>query len=269
MFLDTLGPGYVGIKINQYGSQRGVEDFPLSIGRVWYNPFTEDVYKFPTYLQSIVWTKDENEGSAEDDSITFNSVEGAIFNVDIALSYGFEAEKVPSLFLEYQKSAEEITHVYMRSQVRDSFSRQTSTMRMMEIYGEGKQRLLDAVKQDLRTRLGPKGFRFDMVSFIGAPRADDKVIKSINAVLQAAQRAIEAENKVRQSIAKAQQKIETAKGTAESLLLVARGQAEANRTVAASLTPELIDWQAVQTWNGVLPQVTSGGIPLIQLPLGK
>src|SRR3989344_2786291 len=54
-------PGYVGIKVNQYGSQRGVEDFPIVTGRVLYNPFTEDVYKFPTFLQNVVWTQNEAE----------------------------------------------------------------------------------------------------------------------------------------------------------------------------------------------------------------
>jgi hypothetical protein len=34
----TIPPGHVGIVVNQYGSQKGVADFPLKTGRVWYNP---------------------------------------------------------------------------------------------------------------------------------------------------------------------------------------------------------------------------------------
>ena len=43
-------PGYVGIKVNNWGSQRGVQDYPLKTGMVFYNPFTEDMYDFPTFM---------------------------------------------------------------------------------------------------------------------------------------------------------------------------------------------------------------------------
>ena len=261
-----IEPGYAGIKVNLYGSQKGVEDFPLRVGRVWFNPFTENVYKFPTFLQTIVWTKDETEGSPNDDSITFNSTEGAIINADISLSYGFIEEKVPYLFIEFRKDADEITKVYTRSKVRDAFSRSASMMKVVDIFGVKKQELLNAVKTNLEKELSPKGFRFDMISFVGALRVDENVSKSISATIQATQRAIEAENKVRQATAEADQKIETARGTAESLLIVAKAQAEANKIVAASVTGELIQWQATKQWNGVLPQVTgSGSIPMVNL----
>ena len=260
-------PGYAGIRVNMYGSQKGVEDFPLVTGRVWYNPFTEDIIKFPTFLQTIVWTEDDTEGSPNDDSITFNSVEGAVASADISLSYSFKTSKVPALFVEFRRSAEEITNVYMRSQVRDSFSRLASTMKIVDIFGIKKQELLDKIKKDLQTRLGPKGFNFDMISFVGGLRVDSNVQGSINSVIQATQKAIEAENKVRQARAEADQKIETARGASESLRITAEGQATANRTVSASLNDSLIHWQSIQRWNGVLPQVTAGGIPLINIPI--
>lgn len=258
-------PGYVGIKVNMYGSQKGVEDFPIVTGRVWFNPFTTDVYKFPTFLQSVVWTKDNTEGSPDNDSITFNSVEGAVVNADIALSYGFTAAKVPQIFVEFRKPAEDITKIYMKSQVRDSFSRVASKMKVIEIFGNGKQQFLLDVKDDLNKSLGVKGFYFDMVSLVGALRVDANVSKSINAVIEATQRAIEAENKVRQSEAEAQQKIAAAEGEAQSILRVAQAQSEANLLVAQSLTQELVQWQGVQKWNGIMPQVTSGAIPMISI----
>jgi len=254
----TVPPGYVGIKVNNYGKQRGVEDFPIMTGMVSFNLFTEDVHKFPTFLQNVVW-----QGDSE--SITFNSIEGAIVNSDIALSYAFVADKVPHLFVEFRQDAEHITDIYMRSHVRDAFSRQASAMKVVDIFGNGKQALLISVKTDLEQNLGPMGFRFDMVSIVGEMRVDDNVHKSINAVIEAGQRAIEAENKVRQSQAEAQQVIAKAEGDARSITLMAEAQAEANRRVAASLTSELVRWQAIQRWNGITPQVTGGAIPLIDL----
>jgi len=185
-------PGYVGIKVNMYGDQKGIEDFPLQTGRVHFNPITEDVYKFPTFIQNFVWTADKAEGSPNNDEITFNSVEGAVVSADIAVGFLVEAEKVPSIFVEFRKPIDEIRDVYIRSQVRDAFGRHASKMKVTDIFGVQKQTLLDAVKSDLNDNLGPRGITFDMISFVGGLRVDPRVQESINAVLEAAQKAIEA-----------------------------------------------------------------------------
>ena len=112
-------PGYVGIKVNLYGTQRGIDDFPIQTGRVWYNPFTTDVYKFPTYVQTVSWTKNKDEDSPNDDSITFNADGGAEINADVALEYQFESDKVPSIFVEYKRNAKEFTWEIMRKRLRD------------------------------------------------------------------------------------------------------------------------------------------------------
>lgn len=38
-----IDAGHEGILIKQYGSDKGVQDVSLVTGRVWYNPWTEDV----------------------------------------------------------------------------------------------------------------------------------------------------------------------------------------------------------------------------------
>ena len=40
-----IDAGHEGIKVNMYGTDKGVSDVVLVTGRVWYNPFTEDVYE--------------------------------------------------------------------------------------------------------------------------------------------------------------------------------------------------------------------------------
>lgn len=46
-----------------------------------------------------------------------------------------------------------------------------------------------------------------------------------------------------------------AQAEADAIRLKAEAQAEANRKIAASLTPAMIQWQAVQSWNGSYPLV--------------
>jgi len=262
-------PGWVGIKVNMYGTQKGVEDFPLQTGRVTFNPITEEVYKFPTFMQNFVWTRDNTEGSKNNDEITFNSVEGAVVSADIAVGFLVSAEKVPDIFVEFRKPIEEIRDVYIRSQVRDAFGRHASTMKVTDIFGEGKQKLLDAVKEDLNNLLSERGISFDMISFVGGLRVDPRVQESINAVLSAAQKAIEAENKVRQSTAEARQMVEQARGDSLAAVINAAGQAEANRVLMQSLTPQLIQYETMRKWNGVLPTVTGGSVPMITVPGGR
>lgn len=256
-------PGYVGIKVNQWGDQRGVEDFPIVTGRVTYNPFTTDIYAFPTFRQNVVWDE-----AGDDESVTFNSIEGAVINADVGLSYSIKAEKVPDLFVEFRQSIEDITDTYVRSEVRDAIARHASLYKAVDIFGSKKQELLASVLADLNQRLGSVGFEFEMVSFVGALRCPRDVEESINATIQATQLAISAQNKIVQATAEADQAIQTARGQAESILAVAKAQAEANQLVAASLTAELVQWRAIERWNGVQPSVVAGSgmVPMIQLP---
>jgi regulator of protease activity HflC (stomatin/prohibitin superfamily) len=63
----------------------------------------------------------------------------------------------------------------------------------------------------------------------------------------------------------AQQKVATAKGEAKSILVVAQGQAKANDALSRSISPILVQYKSIEKWNGILPQVSGGGIPLIDL----
>lgn len=256
-----VDPGNIGLKVNMYGTDRGVDDVTLETGRVWYNPITEDIYTFPTYMQNAVWTKDEIDESPEDESITFNSIEGAVVNADIAISYQILPEHVKDIFTELRQDAEYIKNVYVRSKTRDSFSRHSSKMKVVDIFGSKKEELLSSVKEDLGSSM--PGFKFDMVTFVGGLRVDPLVEQSISSTIQATQRAIEAENKVKQSTAEAQQKVEEARGLAESILLEAKARSEANEILTKSLSPALLQYESLQRWDGVLPKVTGEVIPFI------
>lgn len=41
---ERIDAGSEGILVNLYGTDKGVDDVSLVTGRVWYNPFTEEVY---------------------------------------------------------------------------------------------------------------------------------------------------------------------------------------------------------------------------------
>ena len=50
---ERIDAGCEGIKVNLYGDDKGVGDVALVSGRVWYNPFTTEVYEYPMYVQTV------------------------------------------------------------------------------------------------------------------------------------------------------------------------------------------------------------------------
>lgn len=267
-------PGYVGVKVDNWGDNKGVNDYPARTGLIWYNPLKEDVYEYPVFMQNAVWERASTPQSPGDDSVTFNSIEGAIINADIALAYSFEAEKVPEIFVKFRQSPDVITHGFMKNEINNAFNRVASTMRATDIFGERKQFLLDNVRSNLNATLGPIGFKFDLISFHGGLRVDPTVQQRINAVLEASQRALEAETKVKQSKAEADQAIEKARGEKESAIARAEGearsttlkaeaQAKANKILAESLTPPLIQYNYSEKWDGKLPVYNAGNLPML------
>lgn len=69
--------------------------------------------------------------------------------------------------------------------------------------------------------------------------------QAIEAKQQQTQEALKAEAKVKQTEAEARQKVAQAEGEAKSTIALAKGQAEANRIIAASITPEVIQSRQV------------------------
>lgn len=280
-------PGYEGIKVNLVGSERGVSDVTLVTGRVFYNPWTTEVYQFPYFVQQYSWTADKAEGSPTDESITFNSIEGIGINADVAIAYSFKREFISQIFQQYRKNAGEITDTVTRMEVRNAFNRFSSQMEVADIYGPGKQALLDNVKAYLNTNL--EMFQFDTVSFIGSPRLPENVVASINSVIEAQNAARRAEEQVAQAQAEAQKLIAKAEGekaqvilqaeaTAAQRLLKAEAQAKAvllekeaeangNRMVAESITPALTEYIRVGRWNGAVSRVQLGGnaVPMFNM----
>ena len=83
---------------------------------------------------------------------------------------------------------------------------------------------------------------------------------------QVAQQQVETQRQVlAQREIEAQQKVATAKGEAESILVVATGQAKANDALSKSITPILVQYKGIEKWNGILPQVSGGAVPFIDL----
>jgi regulator of protease activity HflC (stomatin/prohibitin superfamily) len=257
--------GNVGVKVNLLGGDKGVDSEVLGVGRYWIG-WNEELYVFPTFMQNYVWTKDETEGSPNDESISFQTADGMTANADIGISYSIDPEKVSVIFQTYRRGVEEITDTFLRNMVRDALVKQASNKPIEYVYGAGKAELIAAVQKDVSDQVSEIGIKIDKIYWIGEIRLPTVVLESINNKNAATQMAQQRQNEVAQAKAEADKKIEDARGTAESILRVAEAQAKANRLLADSLSSEFVQYQAITKWNGELPKMTgSSAIPFIDV----
>lgn len=104
------------------------------------------------------------------------------------------------------------------------------------------------VREDMKAELAPysisvSDFLITNIDFTDAFRAQ------IDNKTRAEQEALTEQNKVAVEEAKARQAAAVAFGEAERLRITAQGQADANRIVSQSLTPQLIQFQAIQKFT--------------------
>jgi regulator of protease activity HflC (stomatin/prohibitin superfamily) len=126
----------------------------------------------------------------------------------------------------------------------------------------------EEIRQTAMKKLGNNLSRYHIIVddiYFANIRFSAEYEKAIEAK-QVAQQQVETQKQIlAQREIEAQQKVATAKGEAESILVVAQGQAKANEVLSGSITPILVNYKSIERWNGVLPQVSGGAIPFIQL----
>lgn len=262
--------GNVGIKVNMLGGNKGVDITELTPGRYWIG-VNEELHLFPTFTQTYTWTKDCVKGDCENEELGFQTVEGLAVKADVGISYAIDPAKASYIFQKYRKGLDEITDLYLRNMVRDSLVTNASSMPVETVYGAGKTILLKKVQDDVAAQVKDIGLNIEKIYWIGELRLPEAVTQSINAKIGATQKAQQRENEVAQARAEALKVIEEAKGEAESKLVKAKAEAQAIelRGQALKNNPDLIQLNAIEKWNGVLPQVSSGAVPFINLSTVK
>ena len=265
-----VDPGHVGIKVNMSGSDRGVAPDVLGTGWVFYMPFFTKIFEYPTFVQTTVWTKSTEEGKPINEELSFNSKEGLTITADISLSYQLEESKIPAFYVKFRNDdLTQFTHGYLRNIARDLFNEVAGEYSVEDIYGAQKEKLLTEVRKRLGDAVKDIGVSIQQFGFIGAPRPPQNVIAALNAKVASTQAAMQSENELRQAEAEAKKTVAQAEGAAKATLTKANAEAQANIMIAKSITPELTRYLATTKWNGSLPSVTGGAIPMINVSGSK
>lgn len=248
---EQIDAGHVGVKVNMYGSDKGVGGVTECTGMVFYNPITTKIYEFPTFIQHKEYTKTEDR----DNSFVVNSKDGSEFRVSPIVNYSVQREKVPAIFSKYRRSLPEIEEGFLKTAVYDAF-RLAANKYTADGLISNREVFEQEVRKILISQLLKEGFVLNQ--FTSNLVYPNSFKNAINAKNNAVQAALMAENKVKQAEAEAKIKVAKANGEAESMLAIARAEAESNRLRQSTLTPMLIQQQWIEKWKGNVPTTTLG-----------
>lgn len=223
-----IDAGHEGIKVNLYGTGKGVSNVTLVTGRVFYNPITESVYEFPTYIQ----TKDY-------EPFTVNAKDGSVFVVDPTISYNVITGKSPHIFVKYRKDIDEITNTTLLNYVKDAYRIQFNNYSTDQIISH-RQGFENAVEQSMRDQFKKDGFHLEQLT--SGLQYPETITKAIDAKNQAVQQAMQVENELKVSEAQARK-----------MIVVAEAEKRSNELKSQSLTPMLIQQQFIEKWDGKTP----------------
>jgi regulator of protease activity HflC (stomatin/prohibitin superfamily) len=246
---ENIDAGNVGIRINLYGTDKGVDNITLVTGRVWYNTWTTKIIEFPTYTQSVDY-----------DPFVITTRDAAEFKVDPKLNYHINPDKVPQIYRQYRRPLGEIQQGFMKNTIYDAYRIVANSFTSDSVMSN-REVFEDRVQNVLTKTLGKDGFIYDqLTSAITPPPSLRQMINEKNTSIQA---RLKAENMAKQAEAEAKVIIARAEGQAKATLIKARAEAEANELRQKTITPLLIQQEWVAKWNGVLPTTNAGGASLM------
>ena len=257
--ITTVPAGYVGVRVNLY-ADKGVDNEVVGTGR-YFLGINEQLYRFPTFNQLISY----------EEPFTFQTSDAMDVRARVGVEYNILPEKAATIFQTYRKGIEDITEINLRQYISDALIKHAAAMDINELTQGGKTALLDGVLKELRGKLDPVGIRVVKLSWVTDLIYPEQVKESINAKIEATQRALLRENEVAQSKAEAQKRIEEARGIAESTRLRAQAEADAIAIKARALrdNPDVIQLNAIEKWDGKLPQMMTADAPMPLINVGK
>lgn len=220
--------GYEGILIKQYGSDKGIQDVSLVTGRVWYNPWTEDVETYATFVQTVDYAE-----------FGVNAKDGSSFSVDPTLSFNIVAGNSPKIFRKYRKDLEEVSKTTILNYVKDAFRLQMNKYTTDEIVSN-REKFETDVQKTLSDVLEKEGFKLEQLT--SGLKYPQTIVDAVNSKNKAVQEAMKVENELR--LVEAQ---------AKKMIVQAEAEKRANELKQMSLTNLLIQQQFIEKWDGKTP----------------
>jgi regulator of protease activity HflC (stomatin/prohibitin superfamily) len=258
----VIAPGNTGVIFNMWtGSLRSVPQ-----GIAWKMPFVTEVQSYPTALRTYTMVKRSNEGSSSgDDSVDLPTLEGQHIRQDLSVTYNTSESRVAQVFKSFRGAdISEIESTFIRRTIITVAQNAAGQMNLSEVISSKRNVLQDQIQKNLSGELEKMGFLLDKVN-LGASHLPPSLETQMQQKMAAQQQAQQAEYELQKQEMLAKANVAKAQGEAQSILVRAKAEAEGNRLLQSTLTQALIQSKSIEKWNGVLPQVTGGSTPFLDL----
>lgn len=235
----SIDTGKIGV-VTSYGKVTGRE---LDEGLSWVAPWgvnnvTEyDIKTQKVQANAVASTKDLQD-----------------VNATVVLTYNLNRGKVSEV---HQDVGKDFQAVEIDPQVQEAFKAVSAKYTAQELITSRAEVKAEVVKS-LKDRVEKNG------------RYNIQDVAITNFQFSAAfNQAIEAVQIANQKIAQARQELETTKVEAEKQVAEAQAQAESQRLRQQTLTPEILQQQAIAKWDGKLPTYSTNGSTFFNIPTNK
>ena len=164
---------------------------------------------------------------------------------------------------------DDITDTDLRQKIADALNRLASKMTTDKFIDGGKSELLDSALKDIQEEMTPIGIQVMSLSYVGKPEYPPTVIDSINAKVTANQKTLQREQEVKQREAEANMLRAEAAGQADAIRTKAQAEADAIRLRGEALrqNPGVMELEAINKWNGTLPQYMTSNTAVPFVPV--
>ncbi len=258
--------GCVGVVYNMNG---GVDGEVLTQGWHLVSP-TKKVTTYSIGIEQSYLTAEDKGDSPKDESFSIPTSDGKTVKVNLEFSYRFDEERVAQTFTMFKgKSGEVIKDTFIKPKIVAWTQEVSANYPVTDIFGDKRTQINAELDIYLREKFDQYGIIIDTVNFTDisvdaetAAAIQKKVtaqqeLELANIEAQTAKINAQKDKEVAQIAA--EKAIIEANAQADVLRIAAEAEAEANREIAASLTPELIEKIKYEQWDGKMPTVSGSG----------
>lgn len=233
----TVNEGNRGIE-TKFGKMIGE---PLSPGLHFYNPFTSDIFEMPVREEAL---KSSTSCFTKD---TQNVV------IEFTVTYYPDPSKIGQLYTQFGITwSDKVVLPAILGSLKDSVGQYIADDLVSK-----REHAKQSAELEIKEALKDRGIFVTRLDFTNLD-FDTAYEQAVESKVVAIQKASEAKNKTVQVLEEAKQTIESAKAEAESMKI---------KTQALSQNKSLVQYEAVQKWDGALPQIILGdkSMPILDL----
>ena len=251
--------GYIGIR-TAYGQISGS---PVSTGIHFHVPFVENIHKMNCKQQEMVFDKDKIWSETSERT--------EVYAENIVVDYQINAEYGAWIWSNIE---EWDTNLVKRTSIESGLKAAFKQYNDTDVTDRSKieKTAKEYIQKSLNTKYNNQVVTVISVTISNINFSDaynDAIEKKAQAKLSAEAQAYENQKTIDQAKAEAEKQRIEAEGKAEAKIIEAEAEAKANEKISKSITPEILQREWIQKWNGKTPSVVSDSDIMYGINSGK